>query len=550
MTSVIGAHIINGAGRWLNDLRRLQPSMVLVLDPNRDDIAALRAACPNTVIVGRIYQDDSLISGKIKENPEAAAQWAHSLALQNSAVAAGLVDYVQFANEVCQFWDELPLLSRFEIARMKIAKGFYKCAIFGFSVGNPDLPEHDRLALWRQVYPAIAFAETNGHVISLHQYGAPNLWGPDSKGGAPWLINRLEVQVLPVLPYKKIKFVVTEFGIDGLLLDPSVRSISDDPGTGVITPVKKLNEKGESRSFYEPAGWQRYTSASDYVRQLLDMSSWLKQFSARIVGYATFTLGNNPPWGSYDIGGDVLRLLADSQEGVREIMPITEGDPRAANCRGYHLDANGKVDGINLVWEPIPSARYACISAQLITEANAQNNRVVTVEVFNKDGIRTAENAVMMWPYGEPEAEDSPAGPGNPNNQFTTDSTYPSAGGRVGPLGFEIIDASGKVISDKIWGYGLPDNRHICGYVAFKERSEPVVVPPPTPSGPLPENEPVASVGTLIEKCRWYMEESVRQDEVGNHAYAEAIRYSLIKLNNIGLLYRLENAIKLGRPTG
>ena len=57
-------------------------------------------------------------------------------------------------------------------------------------------------------------------------------------------------------------------------------------------------------------------------------------------------------------------------------------------------------------------------------------------------------------------------------------------------------------------------------------------------------------VGTLADKCRWWLEESIRQDEAGDTAYAQAIRYSLVKLDGRGLFYRLENAFKAGRATG
>ncbi len=56
------------------------------------------------------------------------------------------VDYWQFANEILQDGDSLPLLNRFELERMRLAEAehanrSYRCALFGFSVGNPDLPE-------------------------------------------------------------------------------------------------------------------------------------------------------------------------------------------------------------------------------------------------------------------------------------------------------------------------------------------------------------------------------------------------------------------------
>jgi hypothetical protein len=84
----------------------------------------------------------------------------------------------------------------------------------------------------------------------------------------------------------------------------------------------------------------------------------------------------------------------------------------------------------------------------------------------------------------------------------------------------------------------------------FEEVTADVVVPP---TGDLPENEPVMTIGLLADKVRWWMEKYTRCIEVGNAEYApdygKAILYSLIKLNG-GLLYRLENALKAGKPTG
>jgi hypothetical protein len=720
---VYGPHVINGAGPHLAELRRLQPRLALVLDPSADDVRALRAACPGTVIIGRIYVPDSEVETRIRANPEGAAAWAHELTLAQPAYVTGAVNYWQIANEVLQFWDGLPLLSRFEVARMRLAQGRYGCGILAFSVGQPDLPAADRLALWRQVYPALAAAEAGSHVVVVHQYGAPDLWGPAEQGGAAWLCNRLEQQVLPILPYKKVKFAVCEYGIDGLLLGEAVRSGEDTPaepvfGVGVCVPSKDLKPVSgldATAAFSGPAGWQRYTDAAGYVKQLVDMGSYLEPFSSQIIGYAIFTLGHNAPWGSYDIAGEVLRRLANHYASTT-VTPVTlaqrlqvafgaqftdlrtslphhatlkyetrplsaiqqvilhhtataqsttwqtvatyhvnsrgwpgiayhlgvhadgrvallndpetisyhagnangssvaisvmgnyetdavnamlwqrildvktvlaaylgrplpmsghrdttsatvcpgknlyakltnpnpeappmANDPRAANCKAFHMDASGRVDGIELVYQPVPSARYACIKAELIDEATAQGNTVVTVNVLDADGVLTAERAMMVWPYGGPPAADSPTGPGNTDNRFTTTSKY--APPAIGPLGFIVADANKQPISDYIWGYGLPGGRHISGRVTFKERSG-AVVPPVEPGGALPESEPILPVGQLADKCRWWLEESVRQDEAGNTVRAKAIRYSLIKRDN-GLFYRLENALKAGQPTG
>jgi hypothetical protein len=156
-------------------------------------------------------------------------------------------------------------------------------------VGNPDLPENDRMAVWRHVYPALAYAEANGHVVVLHQYGMPDLWGPNN--AYDWYIYRLEHQILRRLPFRRLKFAVTEYGIDGLI-------------------------RGN-----EPSGWQNFTTPEGYVEQLLKCGRYLERFSGQVLGYTIFTLGHYNPWQSYDIIGKAAAYLADlSEKGTwREI---------------------------------------------------------------------------------------------------------------------------------------------------------------------------------------------------------------------------------------
>lgn len=79
---VLGPHIIGGVTPHLDLLRRWQPQLITVLDPNPDEMALLRAACPQAVIVGRIFVPDSDVETRIRANPETAAQWAHELTSQ------------------------------------------------------------------------------------------------------------------------------------------------------------------------------------------------------------------------------------------------------------------------------------------------------------------------------------------------------------------------------------------------------------------------------------------------------------------------------------
>jgi hypothetical protein len=294
MGARIGPHIINSIGPHESNLKKWQPDLITVLDPNRDEMKALRQWCPNTTIVGRVYIKDSVLSSMVEGDPIAAAEYAHNKTMK---VVTSDVDYWQVANEICQSYDLLDNLNDFEMERMRLAdEAGYKCAIFGFSVGNPDMPEIGRMALWRQVYRAIEYAEAHDHVINLHQYGKPNLWRPD----ADWFIDRLEKQVIPRLPFKKVKFAVTEIGIDGLIWSADGK----------------------------PRGWKEYTTPEDYASQLIRKGAEPVSQSDRVIGYSVFTLGHNSPWQTYDIFGEVADRLANHYASQQEYeVPQPEPKP-------------------------------------------------------------------------------------------------------------------------------------------------------------------------------------------------------------------------------
>jgi hypothetical protein len=278
--AIMGPHLIGGLRPHLELLARWQPRLITVLDPNPDEVAALREACPDSVIIARLFADGPDLEERIRTDPITAANWAHELVRARLTPA---INYWQVANEVLQEIDDLPLLNKFELARMRLAeRAGYRCAILGFSVGNPDLPESDRMAAWRRLYPALERADRRNHVVAVHQYGMPDLWGPNN--AYDWYALRLEHQVLRRLPYKRLKFAVTEFGIDGLI-------------------------RGD-----QPAGWQTFTTPEGYVEQLLKCGRYLERYSGQVLGYTVFTLGHNAPWSTYDIAGKAATYLADLSE--------------------------------------------------------------------------------------------------------------------------------------------------------------------------------------------------------------------------------------------
>lgn len=143
-------------------------------------------------------------------------------------------------------------------------------------------------------------------------------------------------------------------------------------------------------------------------------------------------------------------------------------DPRAANCRGYHLDASGKVDGVLLEYRTQPSSLYELVKAELIGEAEAAGNTVATCIVLDRNGVQASERVYLAWPW--PVLDGGKLLPGNPNGQHMVTNGYDAARGDIGPLALYIGDEKGDVISDAIGGLGLPNNRHVCYRVTWRER--------------------------------------------------------------------------------
>lgn len=479
MTAIIGPHIRGGVHRRLDLLQRWQPRLVLVQDPNPDEMRQLRERCPNTVIVGRVYQKDGDVVHRIRNNPIEAAEWAHGLIMQSISLH---VDFWHVENEVLQTYSELQLLNVYALRRMKLADDSgYKCAIGVFSVGNPDLPAHDRMALWRQFYPAMTYAQSRGHIVAVHQYGKPTLWQPD----ADWYIHRLEHQVLPLLSdFPALRFAVTEFGIDGL----------------INTPGGEQNRRG----------WKSYTTAEQYAQDLINIGQYLEKFNSRILGYAVFTLGGSGGWHDYDIDGEVAQRLADhyaTNPGVGPVVvepeevkeeSVSSNNPLAENCREFRTDSSGKVVGIKLGITPVVNSRYKIYSVRLRDEYEAQGNTVARCKVLDKNNVDTGVAVRMAWPGQGPQFQES-ALPGNPSNEhFVSNKFNPEHG--VGPLAL-FVGQHNQPQSDIVYGFGLPAGHHVSFDITFRERADDVVVPPTDPPTD-PGDKPIVSPEVVMQVNR------------------------------------------------
>ena len=291
----IGPHIILDK-LPLSLVEKWQPTTATLLDPSIDYVRNFKQASPNTKLVVRIYRPDSEFSGRIRNKDKQFIKDLHNQASKYIGVA----DYIQFNNEVMQFWDELPLLNEFTLETMHQADNYgYKLAIYSFSVGNLHLPNPDenpdKMIYWKQVYSGLEYAANHGHILSIHQYGYPTL---NSEAGYEheWLLHRFEKQVWPNLPFKNLKVICTEYGIDHLLI-------------------------GKKKS------WRSNISKDNYLQQLQERNDEMQEWDY-MMGYNLFTFGGSSEWEDYfheSIANDVADIAYIYNKKHKDTMPNFQG---------------------------------------------------------------------------------------------------------------------------------------------------------------------------------------------------------------------------------
>lgn len=476
MRKLLGPHL---AGQWadkLDLLRRWQPPLVLVLQPEVEKVRQLRAAHPDAVIIGRIYHDDAHYDAHIGMRPADFAYEIHQEIVNNPATP--LLDYVQTNNEVCQDWLGIQNLNTFTERWMALAdeSRAYKCAILAFSVGNPDMPYKPgdpagfdgRMLYWQQVLPSLNYAQRNGHILLLHAYGYPNMFAPD----ADWYIYRYERQVqanLRTLGITNLKYAYGEIGIDRLL----------------------VGEKGGYKSVP--------TTDQGYVNQLLQ---WERdqQGQSLLLGGAIFTFGDSGGWGSYDITStNVASMLAAHYDNHAENyaspavnekeqthLPYTPNQsPTAAPdlpprdiSEGFKQRTQNSVQFAN----PAPGQTYfALVKAEYVPNGASVYgpDHHILVEVLDRNGNRKQGQTVTFTVQDKPpvvKAVDKQDGP------YGVDLDMYSPG-----YGYGVYVGNDRALSDYAGGMGMgtieqPDwAHHVDFHLVFQER---VADSQPQPSQP------------------------------------------------------------------
>lgn len=161
--------------------------------------------------------------------------------------------------------------------------------------------------------------------------------------------------------------------------------------------------------------------------------------------------------------------------GVNEYGTIWDregvmADPRAENCRALKVSASGLVEGVELVYHPVPSAMYELVRVELLDEQTARGETVAACTVLDRGGLETGEKVWLAWAW--PELKDGKLLPGNVEGKHMIGSGYDPTQG-PGPLALYVGDAAGNPISDIIGGLGLPWKRHVSYKAVWRERVEP-----------------------------------------------------------------------------
>lgn len=291
--SKLGIHVVrNNDPAIMEFVRRAQPAVMKSVD-DLGFLAEVKEASPRTLTIGRINGEIHDYSG----NPEEAARRYVDEQLETYRLNPA-VDYWEGWNEPDPNMDHMIWYSRFEQERVRLmAQHGFRVAIGGFATGVPELHEFELFL------PAVQVAMEHGGILSLHEYGAPDmlyLYG-DPLPGYPAYPDRGSLTFRYRWFYKEflepagmvIPLVISEAGIDGI--------IGSRPGPDGL-------------------GWQDFQSywvergfgedgPQAFINQLAWYDSGVRQ-DGYVIGFTVFTAGGFGYWEKYDIN-PILPNLAN-----------------------------------------------------------------------------------------------------------------------------------------------------------------------------------------------------------------------------------------------
>ena len=288
--SKLSIHVIRSNEAIMDFVRQAQPAVLKSVD-DLGFMTEVKEISPNTITVGRINELDQRFIG----NPEEAARIYVDRQLKKYRLNPG-VDYWEGWNEPNPNIDDIDWYTRFEQERVRqLARHGFKAAVGGFATGTPEMDVFARFV------PAIQTAMEYGGILTLHEYGAPDmtfLYG-GALPGYPAYPDRGALTFRYRWYYREflepagliIPLVITEAGIDGII------------GNGRPGP----NGYGwaDFQSYAVDKGWGN-DGTEAFINQLAWYDAGVRQ-DDYVYGFTVFTAGPVGHWKHYDID----RILPD-----------------------------------------------------------------------------------------------------------------------------------------------------------------------------------------------------------------------------------------------
>lgn len=298
--SKLGLHVVqNNDPNIMEFVRRGQPALMKSVG-DLGFLQEVKTASPRTVTIGRV--DDIFAQNYIGQPEEAAREYINKH-LATYRLNPG-VDYWEGWNEPDPNLRYMSWYARYESERMRqLAMYNLNGAIGGFATGVPEL---DEFALF---VPAIATALQYGGILTLHEYGAPELtylYGSPLPGqqaypdrGALKFRYRWYYEEILRPANLIIPLAITEAGVDGI--------IGNRPGP---------DGKGwlDFGSYWVQQGWGP-TAEQAFINQLAWYDVGTRQ-DGYVMGFTVFTAGGVAQWGSYDLNSilpDLTRYVEGQQ---------------------------------------------------------------------------------------------------------------------------------------------------------------------------------------------------------------------------------------------
>lgn len=468
-----GLHINALTNAHLGYIQQVRPGVNLLLSPKPEHVAAIKAASPNSLLIGRPYVKDSDLHARYlagEQQARDAAKWAADICLP-AAASMPQVDAWLILNEPpVDAVRQVELLAIFdsEFAHLMRAEKRRAC-IGAFARGTPQVPQLDGGAALNAYRPALWAARETGAWLAIHEYGPKQPLSFE----AEWHALRWQRRILPWLEANGIpvpQYVITETGLDR--------------GTGAL-----------------PDGWRAMWELGGYGDDEQGRAAYTKDLlwlvgeyarDARCLGACIYCAGDNGDarWHSFRVDGPILNYLARAAwprfGSASAPTPVPVPPVPIPAPQPTPTPAAPKEDNVNLPeWIKIEKAMgepgqqvWRLVKAVYLPpegEPNSQGRHHIEImephDASKKVAIHNKQTG-ELWtlplekPVGEP-AQNHPMY-AEPNNYSAYMTGAPS---------------------DVVSGMVLPAKHHVVYQLWFElvKMPENVPTPTPTPGGPMPD---------------------------------------------------------------